>query len=140
MIFAAGYKSCRLATRYGALTIAKCITLAKGTSKSAIYVTILYILAAVPLLAASTTETYQVRQKGQQFNPGVLSIQRGQTVEIINDDGELIHHAYVDSKTFSFDSGDQEPGSSTDIVFTVPGNFVVLCGIHPKMRLDVEVK
>jgi plastocyanin len=100
----------------------------------------LYISCAIPLLAASAVETYQIRQRGQQFNPGYLSIQRGQTVEIINDDGELIHHAYVDSKLFSFDSGDQEPGSTTDIVFSVPGNFVVLCGIHPKMRLDVVVK
>ena len=83
---------------------------------------------------------YLVRQKGQAFNPGFLSIHHGDTVEILNDDGELIHHAYVDSKTFSFDSGDQEPGSKTDIVFSVPGDFVVLCGIHPKMRLDVTVK
>jgi plastocyanin len=139
MIFSAGYRSCRLAAGYGAF-VAKRIAHGRGASKPAITVTILYVLGAIPLLAASTTQTYQVRQKGQQFNPGVLSIQRGQTVEIINDDGELIHHAYVDSKTFSFDSGDQEPGSSTDIAFTVPGDFVVLCGIHPKMRLDVEVK
>jgi plastocyanin len=91
----------------------------------------------VPALAAGP---YIVTQKGQMFHPGQLSINRGDTVEIVNDDGELIHHAYVDSKTFSFDSGDQEPGSKTDIVFSVPGTFVVLCGIHPKMRLDVTVK
>jgi plastocyanin len=116
------------------------IGLIRGVSKSAMIVTILYISCAIPLLAASAVETYQIRQKGQQFNPGYLSIQRGQTIEIINDDGELIHHAYIDSKSFSFDSGDQEPGSTTDIVFSVSGNFVVLCGIHPKMRLDVVVK
>jgi hypothetical protein len=27
-----------------------------------------------------------------------------------------------------------------NIVFSAPGDFVVLCGIHPKMRLDVAVK
>lgn len=101
---------------------------------------IILLVVAVRLSAGVGAELYQVTQKGQQFNPGYLSIRRGETVQIINDDGELIHHAYVDSKTFSFDSGDQEPGSKTDIVFSVPGNFVVLCGIHPKMRLDVEVK
>ena len=94
----------------------------------------------VPVLAAVAAGPYIVTQKGQMFHPGKLSINRGDTVEIVNDDGELIHHAYVDSKTFSFDSGDQEPGSKTDIVFSVPGTFVVLCGIHPKMRLDVTVK
>jgi plastocyanin len=112
----------------------------RRSSKSRMSVTILYMLCATPLLAASNAQPYHVTQKGQQFNPGYLSIQRGETVEIINDDGELIHHAYIDSKAFSFDSGDQEPGSSTDIAFTVAGDFVVLCGIHPKMRLDVTVK
>jgi plastocyanin len=107
-------------------------------TKIIIFVTILYM--AVSQLAATPGKPYPVNQKGRQFNPNMLSIMRGQTVAIINDDGELIHHAYVDSKSFSFDSGDQEPGSTTNIVFSVPGNFAVLCGIHPKMRLDVEVK
>ncbi|WP_216856287.1 hypothetical protein [Acidisphaera sp. S103] len=98
------------------------------------------LACAIPFLAAIAADPYIVTQKGQMFHPGKLSINRGDTVEIVNDDGELIHHAYVDSKTFSFDSGDQEPGSKTDIVFSVPGDFVVLCGIHPKMRLDVSVK
>ena len=56
------------------------------------------------------------------------------------DDADLLHHAYIDSDTFSFDSGDQEPGSKTDIVFTVPGDFKVLCGIHPKMKMQVHVE
>jgi plastocyanin len=102
--------------------------------------TILFFVCSVPIAAGTQIETYSVTQRGQQFNPGSLSIRHGERVEIVNDDGELIHHAYVDSQTFSFDSGDQEPGSKTDIEFTVPGKFVVLCGIHPKMRLDVVVK
>ena len=81
-----------------------------------------------------------VTQKGRAFRPGNLVLKAGDMVEIVNDDGELIHHAYVASESFSFDSGDQEPGSKTDVVFTTPGKFTVLCGIHPKMRLDVEVK
>ncbi len=83
---------------------------------------------------------YHVSQKGRAFRPGELTIKRGETVELVNDDGDLLHHAYVDSDTFSFDSGDQEPGSKTDIVFTVPGSFNVLCGIHPKMKLVVHVQ
>lgn len=98
------------------------------------------LACVIPVLAAVAAGPYIVTQKGQMFHPGTLTINRGDTVEIVNDDGELIHHAYVDSKTFSFDSGDQEPGSKTDIVFSVPGTFMVLCGIHPKMRLDVTVK
>ena len=51
-----------------------------------------------------------------------------------------MHHAYVDDPEFSFDSGDQEPGAKADIVFTKPGTFDVLCGIHPKMKLVVTVR
>ena len=83
---------------------------------------------------------YIVSQKGREFRPGDLSISRGETVVIVNDDGDLRHHAYIDSDKFSFDSGDQEPGSKTNITFALPGDFDVLCAIHPKMRLTVHVK
>ncbi len=45
-----------------------------------------------------------------------------------------------ESNRFSFDFGDQEPGSKTDVVFPVSGTFTILCGIHPKMKLLVRVK
>jgi len=81
-----------------------------------------------------------VSQMGRAFSIGILSISRGDLIRIVNDDADLQHHAYIDSKDFKFDSGDQEPGSSTDITFPVAGTFTVLCGIHPKMKLVVTVK
>ncbi len=89
--------------------------------------------------AASDATPHHVSQKDQAFHPGQLDIKRGDTVEIVNDDGDLLHHAYVESKSFSFDSGDQEPGAKVDIVFPIAGTFTVLCGIHPKMKLRVQV-
>jgi plastocyanin len=89
--------------------------------------------------AALSAEAYQVSQKGRAFQPGELKIRRGETVQIVNDDADLLHHAYVDSERFTFDSGDQEPGSKTDVTFPVSGIFNVLCGIHPKMKLTVHV-
>lgn len=86
------------------------------------------------------TQTYWVSQKGRQFHPNEISLNQGDTLRIINDDGDLLHHAYVESPWFNFDSGDQTPGSRTDVIFSVPGRFNVLCGIHPKMKLVVEVK
>ncbi|HEY4408062.1 MAG TPA: methylamine utilization protein [Xanthobacteraceae bacterium] len=82
---------------------------------------------------------YQVSQKGRAFQPGELTIRRGETVQIVNDDADLLHHAFVESERFNFDSGDQEPGSKTDVTFPVAGTFSVLCGIHPKMKLTVRV-
>jgi plastocyanin len=89
--------------------------------------------------AALGTPPYQVSQKGRAFQPGELTIRRGETVQIVNDDADLLHHAYVDSDQFTFDSGDQEPGSKANVTFTVAGTFTVLCGIHPKMKLTVRV-
>jgi plastocyanin len=83
---------------------------------------------------------YIVSQKGRQFHPDELTIKTGETIEIVNDDGDLRHHAYIKSSTFNFDSGDQEPGSKTDVTFPVTGDFNVLCAIHPKMKLIVHVK
>jgi len=89
---------------------------------------------------AQNAAKFTVSQQGRMFQPGMISVLKGDTVRIVNDDGDLLHHAYVESDTFNFDSGDQEPGGKTDITFSVPGNFTVLCGIHPKMKLNVEVK
>lgn len=89
------------------------------------------------VLAAPPTS---VSQKGREFHPGEISISRGDTIRIVNDDGDLLHHAYVDSAAFSFDSGDQKPGSVTPVTFPVTGDFKVLCAIHPKMLLVVHVR
>ena len=70
---------------------------------------------------------------------GEISIRHGETLQIVNDDGDLLHHAYIDSPKLAFDSGDQQPGTRTDITFATPGDFEVLCAIHPKMRLVVHV-
>jgi plastocyanin len=103
------------------------------------------VATAAALIGAGTLvglalPQYSVSQKGREFHPGELAIKRGETVQIVNDDGDLLHHAYIDSAKFSFDSGDQEPGSKTDITFPVAGDFDVLCAIHPKMKLTVHVQ
>ena len=80
-----------------------------------------------------------VSQKGRMFHPDNLAVARGEVVTFVNDDSDLLHHVFVESETFSFDSGDQEPGSRVPITFTEHGTFQVLCGIHPKMKLVVRV-
>jgi len=80
-----------------------------------------------------------VSQKGRMFHPDNLMVGRGEVVTFVNDDSDLLHHVFVESDTFNFDSGDQEPGSRTPITFTERGTFQVLCGIHPKMKLAVRV-
>ena len=90
--------------------------------------------------AAATSREYVVSQIGRAFKPAVLTIRRGETVQVVNDDGDLLHHIYLESDRMTFDSGDQGPGSRTNIVFPILGSFTVLCAIHPKMKLVVHVK
>lgn len=89
--------------------------------------------------AARALTATHISQKGQAFHPGEVVVSKDAAIEIINDDEDLLHHAYIESDTFNYDSGDQKPGTRTKISFTVPGTFNVLCGIHPKMKLIVHV-
>ena len=109
---------------------------------------LLRLAAITPMVVVGTTaiavtaigaRVHEVSQKGRAFQPAALVIKRGETVQVLNDDADLLHHAYVDSPEFTFDSGDQEPGEKARIVFPVAGTFAVLCGIHPKMKLTVQV-
>ena len=97
------------------------------------------IVAGLLAGAALGAEPYLVSQSDREFKPREIAIKRGETLRFINDDGELLHHAYLSSDTFNFDSGDQQPGSKFEVVFPVAGDFTVLCGIHPKMKLLVHV-
>jgi plastocyanin len=97
-------------------------------------------LTALGIMGTLASPQYTVSQKGREFHPNELTIHPGESILIVNDDGDLRHHAYIDSDKFSFDSGDQEPGSKTLLTIPVAGDFNVLCAIHPKMKLVVHVK
>ncbi|RYF12466.1 MAG: hypothetical protein EOO77_17370 [Oxalobacteraceae bacterium] len=96
------------------------------------------VLASVAL-AGLGSATYTISQKGRTFQPSEMRIRQGETITFVNDDGDLVHHAYLDTDDFSFDTGDQAPGSRIDTTFTKSGTFVVMCAVHPKMKLIVRV-
>src|SRR4051812_26268960 len=110
-----------------------------STLCATIFAGVLPFIAGAGVAAVASRE-YVVSQIGRTFKPLELTIQRGETVQIVNDDGDLLHHVYLDSDRFTFDSGDQGPGSRTNITFPLTGTFAVLCAIHPKMKLIVQVK
>lgn len=93
----------------------------------------------VMVAAASTPVSYTISQRGREFQPRQIAIKKGETLAFVNDDGDLLHHAYLAADKFSFDSGDQKPGTRFPVVFSEVGNYTVLCAIHPKMRLLVHV-
>jgi plastocyanin len=97
------------------------------------------VVAGMLAGAALGADPHPISQKDREFRPREIVIKRGEALRFVNDDGELLHHAYLSSDTFNFDSGDQQPGSKFDVVFPVAGDYTVLCGIHPKMKLAVHV-
>ena len=80
-----------------------------------------------------------VSQKDRAFSPNAVELALDQTLSIHNDD-QFVHDVLVNSQNFSFDSGEQGIGQNVEIKFPAAGHYRVTCAIHPKMRLEVEVK
>jgi plastocyanin len=81
-----------------------------------------------------------VSQKGKRFGPEDVALRVGEHITIVNDDDNFVHQAYIDHEAFAFDSGDIVPGDRAVITFPTEGDFTVLCGVHPKMKLAVHVR
>jgi plastocyanin len=92
---------------------------------------------AMPLVHAA--DGVSVSQQNRTFMPEKLTVTRGTTVHIANDD-DVTHHVYVDSPNMKFDSGEQPIGATVDLRFDADGTFPVRCAIHPTMRLNVTVR
>lgn len=80
----------------------------------------------------------RVGQRNKSFTPAQIRINAGETVEVVNDDSQP-HNVFVTDPRMTFDSGWQEPGTQTLVPFAQAGDFELFCGIHPNMRLKVEV-
>ncbi len=81
-----------------------------------------------------------VLQKGRHFDPTDLFLRRGDTITLVNGDDNVVHHAFIEADRFAFDAGDQEPGKQATLTLKEPGDFIIQCGIHPKMKLTIHVQ
>jgi plastocyanin len=99
---------------------------------------LLFMAGAVQVGFAIGAEVI-VSQKDRAFSPNAVELALGDTLSIHNDD-QFVHDVLVDSRNFSFDSGEQGIGQVVQIKFPAAGHYRVTCAIHPKMRLEVEVK
>ena len=85
-------------------------------------------------LAANLT----VGQKGRVFAPDSMSIKKGATVTFVNDD-TVPHNIFSTSKGNEFNLGSQSPGASTDVRFNEVGDTLIMCAIHPRMKLTLTI-
>jgi cytochrome c peroxidase len=80
-----------------------------------------------------------VSQIDKTFTPGHVRLEAGQSLTVLNDDTRT-HNVRIFHPKLDFNSGAQEPKESVTIRFPEAGTFEAFCGIHPSMRLTVEVK
>jgi cytochrome c peroxidase len=92
-------------------------------------------LVATPVLAAEIT----VGQKGQHFSEQNLSLKVGDSINFVNDD-TVAHDVMSSGPDGIKNAGLQKTGESTSITYDKPGDYHVVCGIHPKMQIFVKVE
>jgi len=105
---------------------------------------LIFVAGAVPSMAAAKTVEIKMTDTPPKFVPLTVTIQKGDTVEWINNAASL--HSVTtnpavaqDPKDVSappdakpFDSGFMTPGAKWSYTFTVPGTYKYLCLPHEK--------
>lgn len=80
----------------------------------------------------------RMAQKGVLFEPSVMAVVVGTTVDFPNLD-PFFHNVFSFSKTKKFDLGRYPTGESESVTFDKPGLVKVFCEIHASMRAYVHV-
>ena len=97
-------------------------------------------LALGPAQASLSNAIRIVLQKGRRYDPTDMFLRKGDTITLVNGDDNSVHHAFIETDRFAFDAGDQEPGKQATLTLKEPGDFIIQCGIHPKMKLTIHVQ
>jgi plastocyanin len=77
-------------------------------------------------------------QRDEMFEPHVLAVLRGSTVDFPNGD-EVFHNVFSLSSAKTFDLGRYPKGTSRSLTFEKPGRVDVFCHIHSDMSAIVLV-
>ena len=89
---------------------------------------------SVGALAANLT----ISQKGRAFSSEEIAIKKGQSITFLNDDS-VPHNIMSASQGNEFNLGSQPPGAATDVTFKEAGDVLVICAIHPRMKMTIKV-
>ncbi|MGZ5871291.1 MAG: cupredoxin domain-containing protein [Bradyrhizobium sp.] len=95
---------------------------------------VVFMGLSVGALAANLT----IAQKGRAFSSENVTIKKGGTLTFLNDDS-VPHNIMSTSQGNEFNLGSQPPGASTDVTFKEAGEVLVICAIHPRMKMSVKV-
>ncbi len=98
---------------------------------------VLYVQHAV-VVAGTPPARAAMAQRDEQFQPHVLPVYRGATVDFPNED-DVFHNVFSLSSAKTFDLGRFPKGSSKSEVFDNTGTVQVFCHIHSDMSAVVLV-
>lgn len=93
-----------------------------------------FVLAASP----KDPQTHAVVISEAKFQPAVLTVKVGDTVEWRNDD--IVPHTATSIEPKKFDSGILLIGSSWKYVVTKRGTYLYNCTLHPNMKGTLIVR
>jgi plastocyanin len=100
--------------------------------------TSLTFVALVGLSVGALAANLSITQKGRVFSSESVTLKKGESLSFLNDDS-VPHNIMSASKGNEFNLGSQSPGSSTDVTFKEAGDVLVICAIHPRMKMMVKV-
>jgi plastocyanin len=100
---------------------------------------VLYVRADPALAhAAMTAAPARIEQRDERFQPHVVPVLRGATVEFPNED-DVFHNVFSLSSAKTFDLGRYRRGTSKSLTFDRSGVVQVFCHIHSDMSAVVLV-
>jgi len=99
---------------------------------------IVVYLEGIPDSGVVARERPRIRQRDLKFQPGMIAIVKGTTVEFPNDD-KVFHNVFSLSEAARFDLGLYKSGTSKAVTFNKAGVVDVYCNIHPEMVAKIKV-
>jgi plastocyanin len=87
---------------------------------------------------AASPGTFTLAQRQKTFQPGIIGIPAGSTVDFPNQDA-IFHNVFSLSSPSPFDLGLYRAGASKSRVFREPAVYRVFCNIHPQMSAVIVV-
>jgi plastocyanin len=90
------------------------------------------------LSAGALAANLTISQKGRAFSSETVTLKKGGTLTFMNDDS-IPHNIMSTSGGNEFNLGSQPPGASTDVTFKEAGDVLVICAIHPRLKMTVKV-
>jgi len=92
------------------------------------------------LAAAAWGADADVDQLGIRFSVAAIAVKAGDAVHFHNRD-DVTHNLHVfDPGGDEEDKGLQKAGETVNEIFAKPGEYVVRCAIHPRMKMTVKVE